>query len=230
MHFTDLPPEVLLYILTFLDLPDLEALARAFPALVDLTTDPILHKYRLTVVAPSRISHQLFGKSPQGYFLRPTIGDLVHRGVIRGLGIERRWRTGNYFYSVNSIKQYESSQALFRRHVSHVLTVQLRRRVVESRTTSLRHLLSSHVFPDLEASSVRIDRSLMPIVRQLKWSFQRDKLAQSLKKSIYGKGGLSSWLEGPGRSVLKDENEKVRLAICPDIRRRIGFFEQSRQL
>lgn len=67
----------------------------------------------------------------------------------------------------------------------------------------------------------------MPIVRQLKWSIQRDKLAQLIKGGAYTKGGICFWLQGTGRSVVKDDkSEKVRLAICPDIRRRIGFFEQ----
>jgi hypothetical protein len=83
----------------FLDLPDLAALAKTCRALASLTTDPILHKYRLTVVAPSRINHSLFGTSPHGVAIRPTVGDLVQRGVMRGLAIERQWRSGNYLYS-----------------------------------------------------------------------------------------------------------------------------------
>jgi hypothetical protein len=93
----------------------------------------------------------------------------------------------------------------------------------------MNQLLTSHVFPDTVASSLRIDRSLIPIVRRLKWAIQKDRLGQIIKKSLTGKKGetaLKSWLEGPGRSVVGYENEKVRLAICPDIRRRIGFFER----
>ena len=71
------------------------------PALIHLTTDPVLHTYRLRIVSPSRVNHKLFGVSPQGHTLRPTLVDLVHRGVIKGLGIERRWRMGGYFYSLN---------------------------------------------------------------------------------------------------------------------------------
>ena len=86
---------------SFLDLPDLAVLARVVPALMHLTTDPVLHTYRLRIVSPSRVNHKLFGVSPQGHTLRPTLVDLVHRGVIKGLGIERRWRMGGYFYSRN---------------------------------------------------------------------------------------------------------------------------------
>ena len=71
-----------------------------------LTTDPILHTYRLKIVSPSRVNHKLFGVSPQGHALRPTLVDLVHRGVIKGLGIERRWRMGAYFYSLNVSKSH----------------------------------------------------------------------------------------------------------------------------
>lgn len=86
---------------SFLDLPDLAVLAQVVPALMHLTTDPVLHTYRLRIVSPSRVNHKLFGVSPQGHTLRPTLIDLVHRGVIKGLGIERRWRMGGYFYSLN---------------------------------------------------------------------------------------------------------------------------------
>lgn len=115
VHLLDIPSEILLYIckslstfigprdsfapVSFLDIPELEALARASRKLAALTSDPVLHHHRLKVVSPSRVNHGLFGKGPQGDALRPTLGDLVQRGVIRGLGVERRWRNGNYLYS-----------------------------------------------------------------------------------------------------------------------------------
>ena len=94
-------PDSFLSTVSFLDLPDLAVLAQVVPALMHLTTDPVLHTYRLKIVSPSRVNHKLFGVSPRGHALRPTLVDLVHRGVIKGLGIERRWRMGGYFYSPN---------------------------------------------------------------------------------------------------------------------------------
>lgn len=118
MHLLEIPPEIILHIckysslyclliftvtttVSYLDLPDLAVLSQVMPTLIPLTSDPVLHKYRLSIVSPSRINHFLFGTTPQGHALRPTVGDLVQRGVIRGLGIERRWRMGSYFYSLN---------------------------------------------------------------------------------------------------------------------------------
>lgn len=86
---------------SFLDLPDLAALAQASLSLAGLAWDPLMHRKRLQIVAPSRVHHLLFGTNASGLALRPTVGDLVQRGVIRGLGIERRWRAGSYFYSRN---------------------------------------------------------------------------------------------------------------------------------
>lgn len=86
-------------LVSFLDIPDLAALLRVSKALALLTADPVLHRTRLRVVAPSRVQHSLFGRSPEGILLRPTIPELVHRGVMRGLQIERRLRTGAYLYS-----------------------------------------------------------------------------------------------------------------------------------
>lgn len=83
----------------YLDLPDLACLAEAIPSLSSLTVDPVLHLQRLRIIYPSRVNHSLFGTSAEGHGLRPSISDLVHRGVLRGLNIETRWRMGSYFYS-----------------------------------------------------------------------------------------------------------------------------------
>ncbi|CAA7264863.1 unnamed protein product [Cyclocybe aegerita] len=225
------PPEILLHILSYLDYPDLAVLAGLVPSLVPLTSDPVLHKYRLKIVSPSRVNHDLFGRSPAGHAFRPTIGDLVQRGVIRGLGIERRWRMGAYFYSLNSIKQYENGRSLSRRHASHILSVQLRRRTIpgSSASAALQTLYTSHVLPDVESSSPFIARSLLPVVRKLKWSLQRDSLARVFKDSAR-QVGVAGWLsstkgEEEARRVFAD-NEKLRLAVCPGVSKRVGFYEK----
>jgi len=84
---------------SYLDIPDLTSLSRASPQLAPLTSDPVLHRDRLRLTAPSRVAHSLFGTSPNGILLRPSVGELLQRNVMKGLGLERRWRTGGYFYS-----------------------------------------------------------------------------------------------------------------------------------
>ncbi|TFK41813.1 hypothetical protein BDQ12DRAFT_677206 [Crucibulum laeve] len=222
----DLPAEILLHILSYLDLPDLAALAQVAPSLTILTSDPVLHQYRIRIVSPSRVNHYLFGTGPQGHALRPTIGDLVHRGVIRGLGIERRWRMGSYFYSLNSIIQYENGRRLARRHTSHILSLQLERRF--STPTILKSLHFSHVLPDIESSFSNVARSLLPVMRKLKWSLQRDRFAKAVKTGncsiARGSGSMAAWLENYGKGIVQD-GEKVRLALCPDVRKRVVFYE-----
>jgi hypothetical protein len=89
-----------IHLVSYLDLPDLTLLAAlGSRALASLTADPVLHFQRLWVISPSRLNHHLFGRSKEGLFLRPSVGELVRRGVMRGLGMERRWRMGIYFYS-----------------------------------------------------------------------------------------------------------------------------------
>ena len=68
-------------------------------------------------------------------------------------------------------------------------------------------------------------------MRRLKWCLQRDHLAREFKKS--GKAvGLGKWLddgEGEETSFRKRvfvDGEKVRLAVCPDMKKRVGFFEK----
>lgn len=102
---------------SFLDIPDLAALSRVSKQLASLTADPVLHQTRLRVVAPSRVRHSLFGKSPEGILLRPTIPELVHRGVIRGLHVERRLRMGAYLYSPHvSVSESSVSLVIFMLH------------------------------------------------------------------------------------------------------------------
>lgn len=66
-------------------------------------------------------------------------------------------------------------------------------------------------------------------MRKLKWSLQRDKLAKAFKTSVV-KLGMGVWLQDrenldKGRRVLL-EGEKLRLAVCPDIRNRVGYYER----
>jgi len=116
----DLPAEILLHIrewfrqeqlathvlklftVSYLDLPELTYLASLGSTILStLSSDPVLHFQRLWVVSPSRVNHHLFGRSKEGHSLRPSVGELVQRGVMKGLGIERRLRLGLYLYSLD---------------------------------------------------------------------------------------------------------------------------------
>lgn len=218
------PPEILLHILSFLDLPDLTNISRAYPELAPLTEDPLLHHTRLHVVAPSRVSHLLFGQNTAGVPLRPTVADLVHRGIMRGLGIEWKWRAGMYFYSQHMVKQYEMSLLLQRTHAADVVSSSLRRRS----SASLSNVYSARVLPNesLPSPSV-ISTSLIPTMRRLQWSIQKDRLARCVKDraDMARTGGAVVWLEGRGRTVMRREHERVRLALCPGIKGTITFYE-----
>jgi hypothetical protein len=104
-------------------------------------------------------------------------------------------------------------------------------------------LHSTHVVPDIETSSPGVARSLLPTMRKLKWCLQKDRLAREFKQC--GKAvavGLGIWLsEGEGemfhdvereverkrmRKRIFGDGEKVRLALCPDMKQRVGFFEK----
>ncbi|GLB35859.1 putative F-box domain containing protein [Lyophyllum shimeji] len=225
LRILDIAPEVLLHIFSYLDLPDLAAIAQALPELAALTVDPVLHKNRVRIVAPSRVNHSLFGEGPHGIAFRPTVGDLIHRGVMRGFGIERRWRTGAYFYSLNSIIQYETGLRLARRHACDVISTQLRRRPTRDKFLDS----ISHVLPDVELASHMISRTLLPAIHQLKWSLQRDRLSRMVRLGIYGStlrdgAGFGGWREKKGHGIVED-GERVRLAICPDVKKTVKFYE-----
>ncbi|KAI0652511.1 hypothetical protein C8Q79DRAFT_899009 [Trametes meyenii] len=217
-----LPSELLLYILSFLDLPDMTCLARAYPELAQLVEDPLLHRERLRIIAPSRVSHSLFGQSSSGVPLRPTVPDLVHRGIIRGMGVERRWRAGLYFYSSHMVSQYEVSLRLQWRHARDVLAHTLRTRSPGAQET----FYHTRILPR-EASSSHVSPSLVSSVRRLRWALQRDRLARLVKDraEMVKDGGVVAWLEGKGGTAVWRENERVRLALCPGIKGIVKFYE-----
>ncbi|KAJ8084496.1 hypothetical protein PM082_003266 [Marasmius tenuissimus] len=232
-----LPAEVVLHIFTYLDLPDLAALSEVSPRLAALSSDPALHKNRLKIITPSRVEHSLFALGGQ---LRPTIPDLVHRGVVRGLGIERRWRDGTYFYSQRSVTLYEASIKLSRGHAGHVVSMVLRDRQQRylapssslpksgPQPTFIGSTIVTRTLPgvDAEFSSTWVSRRLLPVMHKLKWSFQRDRLAKVIRGR--DKVDLAKWIDGNlGRGIVK-EGERVRLALCPSVRRKVGFYESLR--
>lgn len=72
-------------------------------------------------------------------------------------------------------------------------------------------------------------------MHKLKWSIQRDQLAKMARDGKCGTAGMKgingaevgfgAWLESKGSAVIQD-GERVRLALCPDIRKIVGFYEQ----
>jgi len=71
-------------------------------------------------------------------------------------------------------------------------------------------------------------------MRQLKWSIQRDSLAKKVRDGAcvggkasaddQGEGGLAAWIEAKGKGIIQD-GERVRLALCPGIRKIVGLYE-----
>lgn len=120
---------------------------------------------------------------------------------------------------------------LARTHASHIISVQLRQRKFDF----LKTLHYARVLPDEESSSLRISRSLLPVMRKLKWSIQKDNLSKKIRDgTVYSipsrnmsLGSLEvfcKWLESRGKGIVHDD-ERVRLAICPDVRKKVGFYE-----
>jgi len=134
---------------------------------------------------------------------------------------------GVYFYSPHSVKQYESGLRLQRRHTKYIIAAHLRGRGFG--LNPLQKLHQSHVYPDVESSSPYISRTLLPVVRQLKWSIRRDKMAKIIRESAVplahgGPSSLGKWIERQGPGIVP-ESERVRLALCPDVRKVIAHYE-----
>jgi hypothetical protein len=221
---------------SYLEISDLQRLAVAIPCLTVLAADRLLHRHRIMVVAPSRVAHDLFGSSPP----RSTVPQLVQRNILKGISMERRWRLGLYLYSqlvrsiplicidscltqrLQSVKQYESSVRLQKERVSNVIRLHLRRRAPMTEAGLLAALHKLGILPDVESSSPRISRTILPAMHNLKWSLQRDILSKAVKSKI--NKGLGAWLEGRGHNLVT-EGERVRLALCGDVRKLVKFWE-----
>lgn len=71
-------------------------------------------------------------------------------------------------------------------------------------------------------------------MHQLKWSIRRDKLAKVVRDAASvsstssvdneGGSGLGAWIEAKGKGIMQD-GERVRLALCPGVRKMVGFYE-----
>ncbi|KAH9968650.1 hypothetical protein BC827DRAFT_1121126 [Russula dissimulans] len=170
-----MPPEILLYIskLLYADVSPLRTLASTCHYLASLFADSILQRTRLLVVAPSRLSHSLFGIGPEGSPLRPTVSDLIRRGVMKGFNIEQHWRAGLYLYS--ALARIPSCNVATPQ-ASDVVSSKLRRWSLHP--NSFKMFYKTHVLPDVESSSPFNSRSLLPVVRRSKWSFQRDSISR----------------------------------------------------
>jgi hypothetical protein len=86
------------------------------------------------------------------------------------------------------------------------------------------------VLPDVESSSLKVSRKLLPVLHKLKWCLQRDKLSKMVKIGFCGMSGAGEivgfgpWLERKGQGVVED-GERVRLAICPNVRKTVDLYE-----
>ncbi|KAF9225511.1 hypothetical protein BS17DRAFT_778689 [Gyrodon lividus] len=152
---------------------------------------------------------------------------------MRGLQIERRLRTGAYLYSPHAVNQYQNGLRLQQRHTELVLAAHFRSRL--SAPHALKTLHYSHVLPDIESSTLSVSRSLLPVVRQLKWCIQKDNMAKIIRATTYSarggndafrpfNNGFGAWVELKGPNIFGD-SERVRLALCPDVRKMIKFYE-----
>jgi len=120
------------------------------------------------------------------------------------------------------VKLYWNIQRLERTHVSHCISTCL----VSRPTDPAKGVLTARIIlPDAASTTPRMSRILLPIVHQLKWNIQRDRLAKIYRSKSGGasSGSAIAWFEGHGR--FYPENERVRLAICPGVRQLKMLFE-----
>ncbi|EUC56628.1 hypothetical protein RSOL_189950 [Rhizoctonia solani AG-3 Rhs1AP] len=205
------PPEIWLQISWYLDLPDLDAIAKTCRILRLLTKDPALQRVRLLIFTPERVNRSLFSVN------RPTVLDLVQWNILRGLGMERRWRAGQYLYSTSSVRQFNAMINIEQTRIRSKLSSLLR-----TPRSSARATLYPRILPDIEASSAHVARALLPAVHSLNASLRRQGLSRAIRD---GTRRNVRWFEGKGRE-LGVSGEWERLAVCPSVRKSIKAWEE----
>ncbi|CAE6417846.1 unnamed protein product [Rhizoctonia solani] len=207
------PPEIWLQISWYLDLPDLDAIAKTCRILRLLTKDPALQRVRLLIFTPERVNRSLFSVN------RPTVLDLVQWNILRGLGMERRWRAGQYLYSTSSqsVRQFNAMINIEQTRIRSKLSSLLR-----TPRSSARATLYPRILPDIEASSAHVARALLPAVHSLNACLRRQGLSRAIRD---GTRRNVRWFEGKGRE-LGVSGEWERLAVCPSVRKSIKAWEE----
>lgn len=204
-----------------------------------VASDPGLHRLRVRVTAPSRLRHSLFSDDN----IRPTVPELIQRGVMSGLSLQSRWQFGLYLYSA----QVSGDTATARSHpplklkpllqsvssywsVRRINTVYAKRSVnnmLQNRSSNpceIQIRIARIILPGFQpGASSHISSSLLPVIRTLKWKFLRDQVAR-MHRDVGGKHLTQDWLEKTVRSY--PETERLRLAVCPDVRKLTMYFEQ----
>src|SRR5258708_861947 len=116
---------------------------------------------------------------------------------------------------------YENAIRLQRLRACDVTASILRRRS----PGFLQAMYSTRVVPDA-VYSLSVSRTLIPIIRKLRWSLQRDKFSRMLRDTsgIGQGGGVAAWIQAQGPSMIQ-EGERMRLAICPNVKKIIRYWE-----
>ncbi|KAG9085956.1 hypothetical protein FRC06_003343, partial [Ceratobasidium sp. 370] len=149
------PPEIWLQISWHLDLPDLDSLAASSQLLTSLTKDPALHRVRILVFTPERISRSLFSVLNGGFELATYDST-----------------------PAKAIRQFNASVTLQQTRIRAKLSTLLR-----TPRTLARATLYPRIIPDIEASSHHVARALLPAVHSLNSHIRRHALVRAINST-----------------------------------------------
>ncbi|KAG9121320.1 hypothetical protein FRC07_002754 [Ceratobasidium sp. 392] len=114
-----------------------------------------------------------------------------------------------------AIRQFNASVTLQQTRIRAKLSTLLR-----TPRTLARATLYPRIIPDIEASSHRIARALLPALHSLNSHIRRHALVSAISSTTRD----LSWFEGKGRE-LGVAGESARLAVCPSVKKSIRVWE-----
>lgn len=203
-HLCALPAEVLLRILSLLDVRDLLAVSRTSKVLRTLATDPLLHRYRLRVATLS-LSHALT--------MRPDRVELLSRRRPLISLTSAALAPSAYIYSPIAVQQVQAYLSVRRLMAAHRL-----KRGIDQRPTSAKSLSDVGLL-DSELGAGRRDARavsflLVPAMRALKRAQKADALRQSMRRLGTSTTSFKTAADvlGVSRGVWRDNDQRVILA------------------
>ena len=150
---------------------------------------------------------------------------------------------------------YENARRVHRLHAQNLISTVLRGRLQPSSSNPLVAPYPITVWSDIygptddlkKTKPGVVSRTLLPTIRSLRWCFKRDQVSRVVR----GTSGIGAsfakrrstddeadtpyrsvamWIEKQGPRLIPDSNsgpevERTRLALCPDVRKIIRFYE-----
>ncbi|WRT64644.1 uncharacterized protein IL334_001578 [Kwoniella shivajii] len=211
-----LPVEIQLRIYLYLSPDDLGILGRYVRQLRGIEADGYLREIWFKHTAPSRLDHYLFAPSHG----RPDPSELVRRGTLRGIAVISSIRSNGYWCSESAVRLSQIHTKLHQENLKRILNLH-----ITSNRPSIKSLHSRRILP---TSNILTSSKISAKIHLLEKARAKDKIKKALTDRKVGQEKLIDILNQTNgmMGVWKDDNERIRLALCGSIKSVKRYWEE----